>query len=115
VEQGKPEAKPKVVTEEGVKAEEVTPIIESISNLQLDENNLESVIEELEFIDDAKRKVARPSTSNKTKAKLNADIEQYEANIADKPNEVRIAKTINDNFDKIKKDLKEQGLLNVKC
>jgi hypothetical protein len=115
VEQGKPEAKPKVVTEEGVKAEEVAPIIESISSLQLDENNLESVIEELEFIDDAKRKVARPSTSNKTKAKLNADIEQYEANIADKPNEVRIAKTINDNFDKIKKDLKEQGLLNVKC
>jgi hypothetical protein len=113
--QGKPEAKPEVVTEEGVKAEEVAPIIESISSLQLDENNLESVIEELEFIDDAKRKVARPSTSNKTKAKLNADIEQYEANIADKPNEVRIAKTINDNFDKIKKDLKEQGLLNVKC
>jgi hypothetical protein len=100
---------------EVVKTEEVNPIIESIANLKLDENNLESVIEELEFIDDAKRKAARSSTSSKTKAKLNADIAQYEANIADKPNEVKIAKTINDNFDKIKKDLKEQGLLNVKC
>jgi len=114
MEQGKPQPKIEGVTEEGVQ-EEVAPVIESIANLKLDENNLESVIEELEFIEDAKRKAARSSTSSKTKAKLNADIAQYEANIADKPNEVRIAKTINDNFGKIKKDLKEQGLLNVKC
>ena len=94
---------------------EIAPAIESIAKLKLDADKLESVIEELDFINEAKRKAERPSTSSKTKAKLNEDIAQYEANLEDKPNEVKIVKTINDNFDKIKKDLKDKGLLKVKC
>lgn len=114
VEQGKPESEVEGVTEEG-KQEEVAPAIESIANLELDEDKLDTTIEVLDFIDEAKRKLAKPNISKKTKAKLSEDIAQYESELSDKPQEVKIAKTINDNFDKIKKDLKDQGLLKVNC
>ena len=113
VEGGKPEAETEVVTEEG--KEEVAPAIESIANLELNENNLDSTIEVLDFIEEAKRKASRPNVSKKTKAKLTQDIANYEAELSDSQNEVKVVKVINDNFDSIKKDLKDKGLLKVNC
>ena len=80
---------------------------------KLNESNVENAIELLDEIKDNKRKAER--ASSKTKANLEQKITEAETELDKISEEAKIVKVINDNFDKIKKDLKEQGLLNVKC
>jgi hypothetical protein len=80
---------------------------------KLNESNVENAIELLDEIEDNKRKAER--ASSKRKADLEQKISEAETELGKIQEEAKIVKVINDNFDKIKKDLKEQGLLNVKC
>lgn len=80
---------------------------------ELNESNVENAIELLDEIEDNKRKAER--ASSKRKAELDEKITEAQTELDKISEEAQIVKTINDNFDKIKKDLKEQGLLNVKC
>ena len=80
---------------------------------KLNESNVENAIELLDDIRDNKKKAER--ASSKTKANLEQKITEAETELDKISEEAKIVKVINDNFDKIKKDLKEQGLLNVKC
>ena len=80
---------------------------------KLNESNVENAIELLDEIEENKRKVER--ASSKRKAELDQKIADAESELESISKEAQIVKAINDNFDKIKKDLKEQGLLNVKC
>jgi hypothetical protein len=82
-------------------------------DIKLDESNVENAIELLDEIEDNKRKAER--ASSKRKADLEQKISEAETELDKIQEEAKIVKVINDNFDKIKKDLKEQGLLNVKC
>jgi len=81
--------------------------------VKLNESNLESAIELLDDIEDNKRKAERASSKRKTE--LDEKITEAQTELDKISEEAQIVKAINDNFDKIKKDLKEQGLLNVKC
>jgi len=80
---------------------------------KLNESNVENAIELLDDIRDNKRKAER--ASSRKKADLEQKITEAETELDKIPDETKIVRVINDNFDKIKKDLKEQGLLNVKC
>ena len=80
---------------------------------KLNESNVENAIELLDEIEDNKRKAER--ASSKRKVNLEQKISEAETELDKIPDETKIVRVINDNFDKIKKDLKEQGLLNVKC
>jgi hypothetical protein len=102
VEQGKPEAKPKVVTEEGVKAEEVNP--EEVSIPELDDDNLLNAIEDFTDIAETRRKDRRQAKLDEVMSSENASSP-----------EVKIAKGINDNFVDIKKQLKDNGILETTC
>jgi hypothetical protein len=86
---------------------------EPIELPKLNESNVENAIELLDEIEDNKRKAER--ASSKRKADLEQKISEAETELGKIQEEAKIVKVINDNFDKIKKDLKEQGLLNVKC
>jgi hypothetical protein len=86
---------------------------EPIKKSKLNESNVENAIELLDDIRDNKRKAER--ASSRKKADLEQKITEAETELDKIPDETKIVRVINDNFDKIKKDLKEQGLLNVKC
>jgi hypothetical protein len=86
---------------------------EPIGITKLNESNIENAIELLDDIEDNKRKSER--ASSKRKADLDQKIVEAETELNKISEEAKIVKIINDNFDKIKKELKEQGLLNVKC
>ena len=86
---------------------------EPIKESNLNESNIETAIELLDDINDNKRKAER--ASSKRKAELEKKIAEAEAELDKISNEAQIVKVINDNFDNIKNDLKEQGLLKVKC
>jgi hypothetical protein len=81
--------------------------------VKLNESNVENAIELLDDIRDNKRKAER--ASSRKKADLEQKITEAETELDKISEEAKIVRVINDNFDKIKKDLKEQGLLNVKC
>jgi hypothetical protein len=98
----------------------ITPLLpkketkaEEVKLPKLNESNIETAIELLDDINDNKRKAER--ASSKRKADLEQKISEAETELDKIQEEAKIVKVINDNFDKIKKDLKEQGLLNVKC
>jgi DNA-binding transcriptional MerR regulator len=81
--------------------------------VKLNESNVENAIELLDDINENKRKSER--ASSKRKADLDQKIAEAETELDKISEEAQIVKAINDNFDKIKKELKEQGLLTVKC
>jgi hypothetical protein len=98
----------------------ITPLLpkketkaEEVKLPKLNESNIETAIELLDDINDNKRKAER--ASSKRKVNLEQKISEAETELDKIQEEAKIVKVINDNFDKIKKDLKEQGLLNVKC
>jgi hypothetical protein len=100
------------------KVKETYPVKEETKELdvevvKLNESNVENAIELLDDINENKRKSER--ASSKRKADLEQKILEAETELDKISEEAQIVKVINDNFDKIKKDLKEQGLLKVKC
>ena len=112
------EAITKVLKDKNFNEKEISKAIlkfkEQIIELpKLNESNVENAIELLDEIEDNKRKAER--ASSKRKAELDQKIADAESELESISKEAKIVKAINDNFDKIKKDLKEQGLLNVKC
>jgi hypothetical protein len=85
--------------------------IKSVADLN--EDNLETSIELLDDIEANKKKASR--ASKQKKAELEEKIAKDEAELANISNEANVVKAINDNFDEIKKDLKDKGLLKINC
>jgi hypothetical protein len=85
--------------------------VKSVENLN--EDNLETSIELLDDIEANKKKASR--ASKQKKAELEEKIAKDEAELANISNEANVVKAINDNFDEIKKDLKDKGLLKINC
>ena len=88
-------------------------INKTIESPKLNESNIETAIDLIDDINENKRKAER--ASSKRKAELESKIAQDEAELTNIPNEARFIIAINDNFDTIKKQLKESGLLKINC
>lgn len=112
------EAITKVLKDKNFNEKEISKAIlkfkEQIIELpKLNESNIENAIELLDEIEDSKRKAER--ASSKRKAELDQKIADAESELEGISKEAQIVKAINDNFDKIKKELKDKGLLKVNC
>jgi AraC-like DNA-binding protein len=77
------------------------------------ESNIETAIDLLDGINENKRKAER--ASSKRKAELESKIAEDTKELDNIPDATALVRSINDNFDAIKKELKEKGLLKIKC
>jgi hypothetical protein len=77
------------------------------------ESNIETAIDLLDDINENKRKAER--ASSKRKAELESKIAEDTKELDNIPDATALVRSINDNFDAIKKELKEKGLLKIKC
>jgi hypothetical protein len=77
------------------------------------ESNIEIAIDLLDDINENKRKAER--ASSKRKAELESKIAEDTKELDNIPDATALVRSINDNFDAIKKELKEKGLLKIKC
>jgi hypothetical protein len=109
VEGGKPEAEVEGVTEKG--KEEVAP--KEINLPELKDDSLDLAIEVANDISELKQKQKR-AKSKASKEQITRQINEAELELQDIPTEAKIAKGINDNFDKIKKELKNKDLIEIK-
>jgi hypothetical protein len=80
---------------------------------KLNESNIETAIDLLDDINENKRKAER--ASSKRKAELESKIAEDTKELDNIPEATALVRSINDNFDAIKKELKEKGLLKIKC
>lgn len=101
------------VTEEVIPEEKVTVKVEDIQLPELNEENLDIAIESATDIADLNKKAKRV-TSKAAKNSISKKIKESEAELASLPIEGKIAKGISDNFDVIKKELKDKGLIELK-
>jgi len=93
--------------------EKVTVKVEDIQLPELNEENLDIAIESATDIADLNKKAKRV-TSKAAKNSISKKIKESEAELASLPIEGKIAKGISDNFDAIKKELKDKGLIETK-
>jgi uncharacterized protein (UPF0261 family) len=93
--------------------ETVTVKVEDIQLPELNEENLDIAIESATDIADLNKKAKRV-TSKAAKNSISKKIKESEAELASLPVEGKIAKGISDNFDAIKKELKDKGLIELK-
>ena len=103
----------KQATEEVIPEEKVTVKVEDIQLPELNEENLDIAIESATDIADLNKKAKRV-TSKAAKNSISKKIKESEAELASLPIEGKIAKGISDNFDIIKKELKDKGLIELK-
>ena len=93
--------------------EKATVKVEDIQLPELNEENLDIAIESATDIADLNKKAKRV-TSKAAKNSISKKIKESEAELASLPVEGKIAKGISDNFDAIKKELKDKGLIELK-
>ena len=93
--------------------EKVTVKVEDIQLPELNDENLDIAIESATDIADLNKKAKRV-TSKAAKNSISKKIKESEAELASLPVEGKIAKGISDNFDAIKKELKDKGLIETK-
>jgi hypothetical protein len=93
--------------------EKATVKVEDIQLPELNEENLDIAIESATDIADLNKKAKRV-TSKAAKNSISKKIKESEAELASLPIEGKIAKGISDNFDAIKKELKDKGLIELK-
>ena len=95
----------------------ITPLLEQgkteVKLPELKDDSLDLAIEVANDISELKQKQSR-AKSKASKEMLANKISESESELKDIPVEAKIAKGINDNFDKIKKELKDKNLIEIK-